>query len=412
MSGIAASFKSAALGTAQGVASLTEAAGKSIEVAGKTSAKAVQVTGVAAEKTLNVAQKGVEVGANVTMAGLNAAGTVSKAGLQTAAVATQAAAQISQAAARSTANASEATLKASANIVKSGVASTAKIANAALVGTTQVTTDTLKASADAASTAAKFSVGTVTSALKGLDNLRDLGGMTGQAWVEKVRAKKQENSKLASMRTPQVVLDILVKDFEKVAGELRSSFKDTISASDVSVKLLIVTIKDLYCMSYYRRMTKNTCPSNSQLRKDLEKRIIGQGKELDGKSTFFFKMFDQKLSQTLSLFRAEAQKPAPAMKSEEEQVNQIKALFTKKLDEFSSFVATQLTSITSLFESRSAQYQKIIDKAYEGVFTMNGVFNAAPVQPVAIGNSMNTTGGARRRKTRKQKKHSKKTRKH
>jgi hypothetical protein len=412
MSAIATSFKSAALGTAQGVASLTEAAGKSIEVAGKTSAKAVQVTGIVADKTLNIAQKGVEVGANVSMAGLNAVGTVSKAGLQTAAVAAQAAAQISQAAAKSTANASEATLKASANIVKSGVASTAKIANAALVGTTQVTTETLKQSADAASSAAKFSIGTVTSALKGLDNLRDLGGLTGQAWVEKVRAKKQENSKLASMRTPQVVLDILVKDFEKVAGDLRSSFKDTISASDVSVKLLIITIKDLYCMSYYRRMTKNTCPSNSQLRKDLERRIIGQGRELDGKAAFFFKIFDQKQSQTVSLFRAEAQKPAPPMKSEDDQINQIKALFTKKLDEFSSFVATQLTTITSLFETRSTQYQKIIDKAYEGEFTMNGVFNAGPVQPIALGNTMNTTGGARRRKTRKGKKSSKRTRKH
>lgn len=390
MSGIGASLKAAAMGTAQGVASLTEAAGKSVEVAGKTTAKAVQVTGVVADKTLNVGQKTVEVGANVTMAGLNAAGTVSKAGLQTAAVATQAAAQITQAAAKSTANASEATLKASANIVKSGVGATAKITNAALLGTTQVTTDTLKVSADAASSAAKFSVGTVTTALKGLDNLRDLGGMTGQAWVERVRAKKQENSKLAAMRTPQIVLDILVKDFEKVAEDLRSSFHDTLSASDVSLKLLIVTIQDLYCMSVYRRMTKNTCPSNSQVRKTLEKKILGQARELDGKSAFFFKMFDQKLAQTLSLFKAESQKPAPAMKSEEEQVNQIKALFTKKLDEFSSFVAGQLTAITTLFETRSTQYQQIIDNAYQGIF--------------------NAAGG--RRKTKKSKKHSKKTRKH
>lgn len=412
MSGIGASFKGAFMGTAQGVASLTEAAGRSVEVAGKTTAKAVQVTGVAAEKTLNVAQKGIEVGANVTMAGLNTAGTISKVGLQTTAVATEAAGQITQAAARSTANASEATLKASANIVKSGVGATAKIANAALLGTTQVTTDTLKISADAASSAAKFSVGTVNSALKGLDNLRDLGGMTGQAWVERVRAKKQENSKLASMRTPQIVLDILVKDFEKVAADLRSSFKDTISASDISVKLLIVTIKDLYCMSVYRRMTKSSCPSNSQLRKTLEKKILGQANELDGKSNFFFKMFDQKLAQTLALFKAESQKPAPAMKSEEEQVNQIKALFTKKLDEFSSFVAGQLTAITTLFETRSAQYQKIIDKAYEGVFAMNGVFNTSS-QPIVMETaSQNTPVGGRRRKTRKAKKHTKRTRKH
>lgn len=407
MSGIGTSVKTGVLGTVQGVASLAEAAGRSVEVAGKTTAKAVQVTGVVADKTLNVAQKGVEVGANVAMAGLNATGSVSKTGLQTAAVATEAAGQITQAAARSTANASEATLKASANIVKSGVGATAKIANAALLGTTQVTTDTLKASADAASSAAKFSVGTVTSALKGLDNLRDLGGMTGQAWVERVRAKKQENSKLASMRAPQIVLDILVKDFEKVATDLRSSFQDTLSASDVSLKLLSVTIKDLYCMSAYRRMTKNSCPTNTGLRKNLEKKIIAQARELDGKSAFFFKMFDQKLAQTLSLFKAEAQKPAPPMKSEEEQVNQIKALFTKKLDEFSSFVATQLTTITSLFETRSAQYQKIIDKAYEGTFAMNGVFNSI-AQPA---NETSVTGG-RRRKTRKQKKRSKKTRKH
>jgi hypothetical protein len=339
MAAIAASFKAAAMGTAQGVASLTEAAGKSVEVAGKTTAKAVQVTGVVAEKSLNVAQKGVEVGANVTMAGLNAAGTVSKAGLQTAAVAVDAAAQISQAAAKSTANASKATLQASANIVKSGVTATAKIANAALVGTTQVSTDTLKVSADAASSAAKFSIGTVSTALKGLDNLRELGGMTGQAWVERVKLKKQENSKLASMRAPQVVLDILVKDFEKVAYDLRSSFKDTTSASDISLKLLIVTIKDLYCMSVYRRIIKNTCPSNSQVRKTLEKKVIGHANELDGKTAFFFKMFDQKLAQTVSLFKAESQKPAPSMKSEEDQINQIKGLFSKKLDEFSSFVA-------------------------------------------------------------------------
>jgi hypothetical protein len=143
------------------------------------------------------------------------------------------------------------------------VGATAKIANAALLGTAQVTTDTLKISADTASSAAKFSIGTVNSALKGLDNLRDLGSMTGQAWVDRVRLEKQENSKIASMRTPQVVLNILVKDFEKVAYDLRSSFKGTLSASDLSLKLLIIMIKDLYCMSFYRRMTKNSCPKNS-----------------------------------------------------------------------------------------------------------------------------------------------------
>ena len=442
--GIKTSLTAAALGTGQGLASLTEAAGKSIEVAGKTTAKAVQVTGVVADKSLNVAQKGVEVGANVAMAGLNAAGTVSKAGLQTAAVASQAAAQITQAAAKSTANASEATLKASADIVKSGVASTAKIANAALAGTTQVTTDTLKESADAASAAAKFAVGTVTSAIKGANRLKDLAAGSADQWAKKVEERRAQDSKLAGMRTPQIVLDILVKDFEKVAGDLRSSFKDSISASDVSLKLLSVTIKDLYCMSVYRRMTKNTCPTNSQLRKNLEKKIIGQGKELDGKSAFFFKMFDQKLAQTVGLFRAEANKPPPPNKTEEEQTNQIKALFTQKLDEFSTFVAGQLKTITGLFETRTAQYQKIIDKAYEGVFTTNGVFNAtvapvvlqtapaANVPPVEQGNTKALNGspistpvitqnstpqtapaaGGRRKKTRKHKKRTKKTRRH
>jgi len=77
VNGMKASGKAAALGTGQGLASLTEAAGRSIEVAGKTTAKAVQVTGVVADKTLNVAQKGVEVGANVTMGGFNAAVAVS-----------------------------------------------------------------------------------------------------------------------------------------------------------------------------------------------------------------------------------------------------------------------------------------------------------------------------------------------
>ena len=391
MNSIKESLKQAAIGTGQGVASLTEAAGKSIAVAGKTATKAVEITG-----------KAVDVSAKITSAGLNTAGVVGEAALKTASVATEAAAKVTQAAASATANASAATLAASANIVKSGVGATAKIANAALQSTTQVTAETLKASADAASSGAKFAVGSVTTALKGLDNLRELGGLTGQAWVEKVKARKQENSKLASMRAPQIVLDILVKDFEKVAKDLRSSFQDTISSSDVSLKLLIVTIKDLYCMSIYRRMTKKGCPSNSQLRKNLEQKIQGQAKELDGRSQFFFKMFDQKLSQTLSLFKAEAQKPAPPGKSEEEQINQMKALFSKKLDEFSSFVAKQLTMITSLFEMRTTQYQSIIDKAYEGTFSMNGVFNVpAPT----------SSGGARKTKKRMHKK-SKKTRKH
>jgi hypothetical protein len=367
--------------------------------------KSVKVAGVAADKAVELTGKGVEVGAKLGSAALDTTGVVGEAALQTASVATQAAAKVTQAAATATANASAATLTASANIVKSGVGATAKIANAALAGTTQVTQETLKASADAASSAAKFSVGTVTTALKGLDNLRELGGLTGQAWVEKVKARKGANASLASMRTPQIVLDILVKDFEKVAKDLRSSFQDTISANDVSLKLLIITIKDLYCMSIYRRMTKKGCPSNSQLRKQLEQKINGQVKELDGRSNFFFKMFDQKLLQTLSLFKAESQKPAPPGKSEEQQVEQIKALFAKKLDEFSGFVAKQLTMITTLFENRTAQYQKIVDSAYEGVFSMNGVFN----QP---GTAVAVTVGGRRKTHRRKSKKSKRTRKH
>lgn len=386
MSAIAASFKAAAMGTAQGVASLTQAAGKSVEVAGKTAVSAVEVTG-----------KAVDVSAKLTSAGLDTAGVVGEAALQTASVATQAAAKVTQAAATATANASTATLAASADIVKSGVGATAKITNAALQGTTQVTADTLKASADAASAGAKFAVGSVTTALKGLDNLRDLGGMTGQAWVEKVKARKAENSKLASMRAPQIVLDLLVKDFEKVANDLRSSFQDTISASDVSLKILVISIKDLYCMSVYRRMTKNTCPKNSSVRKGVEAKMKSQIKELDGRSAFFFKMFTQKQQQTISLFKAEAQRMPPTTNEQQElaQIERTKALFTKKLDEFSTFVANQLTALTSLFETRTAQYQKLIDNAYQGIFSMNSI----------------STGGKRRtRKTKKPK--SKRTRKY
>jgi hypothetical protein len=157
-------------------------------------------------------------------------------------------------------------------------------------------------------------------------------------------------------------------------------------------------------------MIKNTCPSNSQVRKTLEKKVIGHANELDGKTAFFFKMFDQKLAQTVSLFKAESQKPAPSMKSEEEQINQIKGLFSKKLDEFSSFVASQLMTITRLFETRSAQYQKIIDKAYEGVFATNGVFNVM-VQPSEM-NTAPAAGGRRKTRKQKHKKQTKKTRKH
>jgi hypothetical protein len=404
------SLKEGAKAAVQGTAMLTAAGLKSVKVAGVAADKAVELTG-----------KGVEVTAKLGSAALNTTGVVGEVALQTASVATQAAAKVTQAAATATANASAATLAASANIVKSGVGATAKITNAALSGTTQVTQDTLKASADAASSAAKFSIGTVTTALKGLDNLRELGGMTGQAWVEKVKARKGANAKLASMRTPQIVLDILVKDFEKVAKDLRSSFQDTITSSDISLKLLIVTIKDLYCMSLYRRMTKKGCPSNSQLRKNLEQKINGQVNELNGRSQFFFKMFDQKMSQTLSLFKAESQKPPPPGKTEEQQVEQIKALFSKKLDEFSSFVAKQLTMITTLFETRTAQYQQIVDKAYEGIFSMNGVFNQPGMMTQPISTNMPTTnmpmsapaaGGRRTRRHKKQKKHGKKTRRY
>jgi hypothetical protein len=389
MAGIGETLKQGALAAGQGTAMLAAAGLKSVKVAGVAADKAVEITG-----------KSVEVSAKLASAGLNTAGVAGEAALQTASVATQAAAKITQAAATATANAGEATLKASSDIVKSGVGATAKIANAALTGTTQITTDTLKSSADAASAGAKFSLGTVTSALKGLDNLRDLGGMTGQAWVEKVRARKQENSKLASMRAPQIVVDLLVKDFEKVAKDLLSSFQDTISSSDVSLKLLIVSIKDLYCMSFYRRMTKDTCPSNSTVRKNLEAKIKSQIKELDGRSRFFFQMFDQKQNQTISLFKAESQRMPPTANEQQElaQIERIKSLFTKKLDEFSTFVAGQLTVLTNLFEGRTAQYQKIIDQAYSGVFATNGIFNAP--------------SGGRRRSTRKHKKRSKKTRRH
>ncbi len=395
MSGIGNSLKSGALAVGQGTAMLVSAGLKSVKVAGVAADKAVEITG-----------KGVEVGAKLTSAGLNTAGVVGEQALQTASVASQAAAKVTQAAATATANASAATLSASANIVKSGVGATAKITDAALAGTTQVTADTLKSSADAASSAAKFSLGTVTSAVKGLDNLRELGGMTGQAWVEKVKARKQQNSKLASLRAPQIVVDLLVKDFEKVANDLRSSFDDTLSASDVSLKLLMVSIQDLYCMSVYRRMTKDICPSNSTMRKTLEAKVKFQVKELDTRTAFFFKLFEQKKTQTISLFKAESQRMPITSNEQQEiaQIERIKALFTKKLDEFSAFVATQLTTLTNLFEKRASEYQKIIDKAYEGTFSMNGVFN----QPVMSSPNMPVGG----RRTRKQKKRSKKTRKH
>lgn len=367
--------------------------------------KSVKVAGVAADKAVELTGKGVEVGAKLGSAALNTTGAVGEAALQTASVATQAAAKVTQAAATATANASAATLAASANVVKSGVGATAKIANAALAGTAQVTTDTLKVSADAASSAAKFSVGTVNSALKGLDNLRQLGGMTGQAWVERVKAKKQQNSKLATLRSPQIVLNILVEDFEKVAKDLRSSFDDTISSSDVALKLLIVNIKDLYCMSFFRRfkntLTNKRCPSNSNLRKNLEKKVKGQIQELNNRKKYFFTMFDQKESQTVSLFKAESQRMPPSANEQQDlaQIENIKVLFSKKLDEFSKDVAGHLTKITSVYEQRTVQYQKIIDNAYSGTFSMNGVFNQ-PAAPV---------GGRRKTYRRKAKKG---TRKH
>jgi len=396
MSGIAASLKAAALGTAQGVASLTEAAGKSVEVAGKTTAKAVQVTGVVTDKALNVGQKGVEVGANVTMAGLNAAGTVSKAGLQTAAVATEVVAQISQAAAKSTANASEATFKASANIVKSGVGATAKIADAALEGTTQVTTDTLKATADTASSAAKLSLGSVTTALKGLDNLRDLGSMKGQNWVNKVRNKTVQGRKITNLKQPQTIILLLEQEYNKVTENLRSSFENTLDSNTLALKVLLVNIKDLYCMSKWRRLTKSSCPRNiSVVRQSLETKLKMQSDELDNKVKFFFTMFAAKKNETMSQFKSESQRLISQIQEPEQKVEAIKELFTKKLDGFSNLVAQQLTKLTSQFESRSSQYNTLIENAYEGKYTMNGVFNAS-------------SGGTRRRKHKKQKK----TRKH
>jgi hypothetical protein len=396
MSAIAASLKAAALGTAQGVASLTEAAGKSVEVAGKTTAKAVQVTGVVAEKSLNVAQKGVEVGANVTMAGLNAAGTVSKAGLQTAAVAVDAAAQISQAAAKSTTNASKATFQASANIVKSGVTATAKIANAALLGTTQVTTDTVQATADAASSAAKLSLGSVNTALKGLDNLRDLGSMKGQNWVNKVRNKTIQGRKITNLKQPQTIILLLEQEYNSVVRDLRVSFENTLDSNTLALKVLLVNIKDLYCMSRWRRLTKSTCPRNiSMVRGSLESKLMLQSEELDRKVKFFFTMFDAKKNETMSQFKSESQRLISQIPESEQKVDAIKELFTKKLDSFSNNVAEQLTKLTSQFETRSSQYTALIENAYKGIYTMNGVFNT----PI---------GGTRRRKYRTQKK----TRKH
>jgi hypothetical protein len=391
-------FKEAGIATGVGVASLSKAAGKSLEVAGKTSAKAVEVTGVVADKSLNVTKKGVEVGANVTMAGLNTAGKVSTAALETTAVATQAAANITQAAARSTANASAATLKASANIVKSGVGATSKIANAALIGTTQVTTDTLKGSADAASAAAKFSLGSVTTALKGLDNLRDLGSMKGQNWVNKVRNKTIQGRKITDVKQPQTIILLLEQEFLKVTKDLEESFHDTIDSNELALTVLLVNIKDLYCMSVWRRMTKGTCPRNISTRKSLEQKITLQKSELENKSKFFFVMMTQKKNETISQFKTGAQTIIREKKDEAERVDAIKDFFTTKLDEFSSFVAKQLTKLTSTFETRSSQYQKIIENAAEGTFAINGVFNQPSSAPAAGG-------------TRKQKKRAKKTRK-
>lgn len=368
--------------------------------------KTVKVAGVAADKAVEITGKAVNVTAKVSSAALNTTGVVGEAALQTVSVGTQAAAKAAQAAATSSAQVAANTLEASTKVVKSGLNATTKITNAALSGTAQVSADTLKASADAASAGAKFSLGTVTTALNGLNNLRELGGMTGQAWVEKVRARKQENSKLGSLRAPQIVLDILVKDFEKVAGDLRSSFEDSIASNNISLKVLVVSVKDLYCMSIYRRLTKNTCPTNSAVRTGVEAKMKSQVKELDGRSKFFFKMFAQKQSNTISQFKAAAQRMPPTANEQQElaQIERIKALFTKSLDEFSGFVANQLTTLTSLFEKRSAQYQKLIDDAYQGVYSLNTITNQMPV-------SAPVTGG-RRRTYRKKVTKSKKTRKH
>lgn len=362
--------------------------------------KTVKVAGVAADKAVEITGKAVNVSAKVSSAALNTTGVVGEAALQTVSVGTQAAAKAAQAAATSSAQVAANTLEASTKVVKSGLNATTKIADAALNSTAQVSADTLKASADAASAGAKFSLGTVTTALNGLNNLRELGGMTGQAWVDKVKKRKEANKSVGSLRTPQVVLDILVKDFEKVAGDLRSSFQDSISSNNISLKVLVVSIKDLYCMSMYRRLTKNTCPTNSAVRKGVEAKMKSQLKELEGRSTFFFKMFNQKQEQTIAMFKAGAQQMPSTTNEQQElaQVERIKALFTKKLDEFSSFVAMQLTGLTNLFEKRAAQYQKLVDDAYQGVYRLNTITNQMPA-----------AGG---RRTRKHKKRSKKTRKH
>ena len=402
MAGIAASLKGAVMGTVQGVASLTEAAGKSVEVAGKTATKAVEVTGKAATATFNVAEKGVEVGANITKAGLNTTGRVSAAALQTTSVATEAAAQVTQAAAKSTANASEATLKASANIVKSGVDATAKVANAAFQSGAQVSTDALKASADAASSAAKFSLGSVTTALKGLDNLRDLGSMKGQNWVNKVRNKTIQGRKITDLKQPQTIILLLEQEFLKVTKDLEDSFHDTIDSNELALKVLLINIKDLYCMSVWRRLTKGTCPRNSSMRKSLEQKIMLQKEDLENKSKFFFVMINTKRNETLSQFKTGSQKIIASIPDEEIRVEEIKKFFTQKLDEFSSLIAKQLTKLTTTFETRSSQYQTIINNAGDGNFAINGVFNSPAAAPAAGG----------KRKTKKQTKRSKKTRRH
>jgi hypothetical protein len=393
MSAIAASFKAAALGTAQGVASLTQAAGRSVEVAGKTADKAVEVTGVVAEKSLNVTKKGVEVGANVTMASLNAAGTVSKAGLQTAAVATQAAANISQAAARSTANASKATLEASAKIVASGADSAALVADAAFKGTTQVTTDTLKETADVASAAAKASIGTVTSALNGITRLREITSMKGQNFYNSIKTKTEQGRKVANVKKPQMIIDILVNDFTSVADDLIISFRQTTSSNKAALKVLSANIKDLYCMSAWRRLTKKTCPTSTNVRKGTEQRLLLQSDELDKRVTYFLQDLSVKKSTTITTFKTGSQKIIREQKDEELQNQMIKDFFAEKLDDFSGYVAKNLNQITQLFDLRSTQYNMAIEKAYASEFTMIGV------------------SGGRSRKQKKKSKQPKKTRK-
>lgn len=397
-----------------GLALLTTAGLSSVKVAGNVADKAVEITGKSVDVGAKLIGQTVNVVGNVGKAGLNATrnigvgafdatgriGTsalkttadVTTSALETASVVSQQTAKVTQAVAKATGSISENTLQTSASIVKSGMKATTKIADAAFDGTAAVTVNTLKHSAEAASAGAKFSLSTVTSSLKGLDNLRDLVGITGQAWVEKAKIRKGENKKLESLRTPQVVLELLVKDFEKVGNNLRSSFETTLDASNLAIKLLGITLQDLYCMSFYRRLMRRNCPKDSTIRKSVEYKTKTKLNELNSRCDHFHQYCKQQQELTISLFKADAQRISPVL-DEKSQIDNIKSLFLTKLEEFSQNVAKKLTELTGLFEKYTAEFQKTIERAYGGIFSTN-----------------NLSGGTRRG-TRRARKTSQKSRK-